>query len=325
MIKEAISLSKKINNERKLLIMARTKKNVENATPACKTEEVATEVKTKKAKVIDPQKTSYDVTMWFTQPLLGSAPGDPDIYKKFIASKAPDAPTKEEELLTNTVENVAAKGTNVFLRRSVTGIPCVGSHTIKGFYKESITATKRQDGGVSVTSHKSKIVGNTTITPIFVNLEFPEELIKDCTEKEFKKDGFGHYSVVRFPKEGRFQKHVLPTCDRPLQADTPQGKITSIASSEMAPAGTVIRYTLTVDKLNSDPIDEALIQTILRGIDHGTGQWRGSQEYGSFVAEIRNSVTGEMIANNTEDIIGCTSDDPEFLDNLNAYIEETCL
>ena len=87
MIKEAISLSKKINNERKLLIMARTKKNVENATPACKTEEVATEVKakkTKKAKVIDPQKTSYDVTMWFTQPLLGSAPGDPDIYKKFI-------------------------------------------------------------------------------------------------------------------------------------------------------------------------------------------------------------------------------------------------
>lgn len=309
--------------------MARTKKSVET-TPAQKTEEVVEKKKSTKSKKEeptskDPVVNSYDVKMWFVQPLLGSAPGDPDIYKKYIASKAPDAPTKEEELQTNTVENVAAKGTNVFLRRSVTGIPCVGAHTIKGFYKETLTASKRQDGGASVTNHKTKIVGNTTIWPIFVNLEFPEELIKDCTKKEFEEDGFGHYGVVRFPKEGRFQKYILPTCDRPLQAETAQGKITSIASSEMAPAGTSLSYRLNVDKLNKDPLDEGLIASILRGINHGTGQWRGSMEYGAFVAEIRNAKTGEMIANNTEEIIGCTSDDKNFIDMLNAYIEETCL
>ena len=298
--------------------MPRTKK----AADATTAEETKTVAKDLTAGLVN----EYNVTMWFTQPLLGSAPGDPDIYKKFIASKAPDAPTREEELMTNTVENVAAKGTNVFLRRTVTGNPTLGQHTVKGFYKERITATKRQKGGIEVTNHKTKIVGNITISPVFIDLQFPEELVKETTEDVFRKEGFGHAQVVRFPHEpgSRFRKVMLPTCDRPLQAETAQGKITSIASSEMAPAGTKIEYKLKIDVLKKDPLDEDIMRTILTGIDHGTGQWRGSGEYGAFVAEIKDN-NGNMIFENTSKVIGCTSDSDEFMDKLFEYIESTVL
>lgn len=302
--------------------MARPKKTAE-ATTAGETSNVA---KMDLNAEIQGQVSEYQVTMWFVQPLLGSAPGDPDIYKKFIASKAPDAPTREEELMTNTVENVAAKGTNVFLRRTVTGAPTLGQHTVKGFYKERITATKRQKDGIEITNHKTKIVGNIVIKPTFIDLKFPEELIKDTTEDAFRKEGFGHAQVVRFPAEpgSRFRKVMLPTCDRPLQAETAQGKITSIASSEMAPAGTKIEYTLKIDVLKKDPIDADIIKTILTGIDHGTGQWRGSGEYGAFVAEIKDK-DGKMIFENTSKVIGCTSSDPNFDDALFEYIDSTVL
>lgn len=306
--------------------MARAKASkVAESTAAIETESVETveEKVSKKGKspeAYDPQVTSYKVKMWFIQPLLGSSPGDPDIYKKFIASKAPDAPTREEELQTNTVENVAAKGTNVYLRRSVTGSPCVSAHTVKGYFKETVTATKRQKGGIDITNHKTKITGNTVIEPPFINLNIPEELIKDCTEEKFKKEGFGHYAAVRFPREGRFQKWMLPTCDRPLQAETPQGKITSIASSEIAPAGTSIEYVLKVDQMKKDPIDISILRAILRGQEHGTGQWRGSEIYGRFVAEIRD-MDNNIIMSNTEEIIGCNSEDPDFHDRLFEYIE----
>ena len=34
---------------------------------------------------------------------LGTKPGDPDVFKTYIASKAPDAPTMEQEIMANPV------------------------------------------------------------------------------------------------------------------------------------------------------------------------------------------------------------------------------
>ena len=92
--------------------MPRTKKTVESAETVTKTaeiseamEETKKERKTKtKGDSKQPYHKGYHVTYWFIQPLLGSAPSDPDLYKRFIASNAPDAPTREEELTSNTVE-----------------------------------------------------------------------------------------------------------------------------------------------------------------------------------------------------------------------------
>ena len=292
-------------------------------TTATETSTKKTSKKTAKGDVEALYVENYHVKMWFIQPLLGTAPGDPDLYKRFIASNAPDAPTREEELTSNTVENVAARGVNVFVRRTKTGLPAVGRHTIKGFFKESMTASRRQDGSVSkgITNHKTKITGNVVIKPTWINIQIPEDQIKDCTEEQFIKEGYGRYAAVRFPKEGRFQQYKLPTLDRPLQAETAKGKITSIASSEMAPAGTIIEYDM---KIETRDLSEGIIDVILRGNEHGTGQWRSSGECGAFVAEIYDE-SGEIVANNTESTIGCTSKDPAFVDKLYEYIDENNL
>lgn len=312
--------------------MPRTKKVAEAVTATENTTAVETSAETKTSRKKTSTKKAenkplyeekYMITMWFVQPLLGSAPSDPDLYKRFIASNAPDAPTREEELLTNTVENVAAKGVNIFLRRTKTGIPCVGQHTVKGYFKESMTASRRQEGSVSegLSGHKTKITGNTVIKPTFINLKFPEELVTTKTEEEFTNTGFGQYAVVKFPKQGRFERHMLPTCDRPLQAETAKGKITSIASSEMAPAGTSIEYELTVEMKG---LSEGLFDVLKRGINHGTGQWRGSGEYGGFLVEIRDS-NGKFVDGNTKEVLGATSDEDDFQDKLWDYIDENTL
>jgi hypothetical protein len=323
--------------------MARPKKSVVEATETTEST-VATEVsveeeapKKKSRKKSDGSTSSsklpyvgrYHVKYWFIQPLLGSAPSDPDLYKRFIASNAPDAPTREEELLTNTVENVAAKGVNIFVRRTITGRPAVGQHTIKGFFKESMTAVRRQDNSdyEKFSAHKSKIVGNVTIKPIWINLDFPEEMIVEKTEEEFKKTGFENYQVVKFPAtNGRFVRHMLKNLDRPLQADTAKGKITSIASSEIAPAGTTIEYDITFE---AKDVENGVFDMLLRGADHGTGQWRGSGEYGAFVCEVRpineDGSYGDICVASTKSVIGVTSEDKKFEDKLWEFIEETCL
>ena len=38
------------------------------------------------------------VRLTFTEPILGTSPADPDIYRKFIGSKAPDAASVEDEV-----------------------------------------------------------------------------------------------------------------------------------------------------------------------------------------------------------------------------------
>jgi hypothetical protein len=311
------------------ITMPRTKKiaeaetAIETTTAETSTKKTTTKKKTAKGDAEALYVENYHIKMWFIQPLLGSAPGDPDLYKRFIASNAPDAPTREEELTSNTVENVAARGVNVFVRRTKTGLPAVGQHTIKGFFKESMTASRRQEGSVSkgIANHKTRIVGNVVIKPTWINIQIPEDQIKDCTEEQFMKEGYGRYAAVRFPKEGRFQQYKLPTLDRPLQAETAKGKITSIASSEMAPAGTIIEYDM---KIETKDLSAGIIDVILRGNEHGTGQWRGSGEYGAFVTEIYDE-NGEIVANNTESTIGCTSKDPEFIDKLYEYIDENNL
>lgn len=274
--------------------------------------------KTKEAK--EPYKAEYTVKQWFVLPLLGSQPGDKDLFKSYIASRAPDAPTREDELTNATVEEVAARGVNVFLRRTKTGKPCVGQHTIRGFFKEAMTAARRQEGNISedLKAHKSKITSNVAISPVYIELQFPEEVVGLKTEAEFNESGFGNYGVIKFPAEGRFVKHMMPTLDRPLQAETPKGKITSIASSEMAPAGTSIEYNMEID---SKDLPDGIFDVLKRGFKHGTGQWRGSGEYGNFVMEVRDK-DGNIVCENTKEIIGATSDDPDFMEKFWDFVDE---
>lgn len=54
------------------------------------------------------------VRLTFTEEILGTASNDKEIHAEYIASKAPDAPSKEEEIEAIGVEGVIEKGMTVF-------------------------------------------------------------------------------------------------------------------------------------------------------------------------------------------------------------------
>lgn len=54
------------------------------------------------------------VKLTFTEPVLGTYPGDPDIYRTFVASNSPDAATMEDEVAAIGVDGVVEKGKTVF-------------------------------------------------------------------------------------------------------------------------------------------------------------------------------------------------------------------
>lgn len=54
------------------------------------------------------------VKLTFTEPVLGTCPGDPDIYRTFVASNSPDAATMEDEVAAIGVDGVVEKGKTVF-------------------------------------------------------------------------------------------------------------------------------------------------------------------------------------------------------------------
>ena len=78
---------------------------------------------------------TMNVKITFTEPLLGTWPANPDIARDFIASKAPDAATIEDEIAATSVDEVADKAMTIFPRDN--GTPIVYDYQIKGFFKDA--------------------------------------------------------------------------------------------------------------------------------------------------------------------------------------------
>ena len=56
------------------------------------------------------------VRLQFNEELLGTASSDPELHREFVASKAPDAKSLEEEVAAVGVDAVDEKGRTVFPR-----------------------------------------------------------------------------------------------------------------------------------------------------------------------------------------------------------------
>lgn len=75
----------------------------------------------------------------FIEELLGSANNDKEIHAEFIASKAPDAPSREEEIESIGVDAVIEKGKTIFPKDGE-GNPFLYDYQIKGFLKNAAKA-----------------------------------------------------------------------------------------------------------------------------------------------------------------------------------------
>lgn len=181
------------------------------------------------------------VRVTFLEEILGTASNDPEIHAEFIASKSPDALTREEEVAAVGVDEVIEKSKTVF-PRDTDGNPIMWDYQVKGFFKDSCGMLRKVTGSVSskIKAYKKEIDGL-----IFVK----ERMIK-----------------INF--DGK-----IGSCQRPLRAQTAQGERISLANSETIPAGCYIDFTVCC-------LCDAHINAVREWLDYGElrgmGQWRNS-------------------------------------------------
>lgn len=78
----------------------------------------------------------------FTEELLGTANSDPKIHEEFIASNAPDAPSRAEEVETLGVNEVVEKQKTIF-PKDEEGNPIIWDYQIKGFSRIPVRHLER--------------------------------------------------------------------------------------------------------------------------------------------------------------------------------------
>ena len=181
------------------------------------------------------------VKLTLTEEILGTASNNPEIHSEFIASKAPDAQSREEEIEAIGVNAEVEKSMTVF-PRDENGNPIFWDYQVKGFFKDACgmlrKVSKTKSSGIK--AYKKEIDGL-----IFVQeRQIPFIYVGD-----------------------------MGNCQRPLRAQTAQGERISLANSETIPAGATLEFTVEclVDS-DMDAVREWLDYGRLRGL----GQWRNS-------------------------------------------------
>ena len=190
------------------------------------------------------------VKITFTEELLGTASANPAIHHEFIASKAPDAPSTEEEVAALGVEAVEKDCMTVFPKED--GKAFLWDYQVKGFFKDACGCLRRVPGSKSAAlkAHKKVIDGLVFVMPrkIFLGL----------------------------PKGG-----AIGNCQRSLRAETAQGPRIALANSETVPEGSSLEFEV---RILDDELEKTVKEWLEYGALRGLGQWRNSGK-GRFTVE----------------------------------------
>lgn len=190
------------------------------------------------------------VKLTLTEEVLGTASNNPEIHSEYIASKAPDAKSREEEIEAIGVDAEVEKSMTVFPRNE-NGDPIMWDYQIKGFFKDACGMLRKVTGTKSskIKAYKKEIDG----------LIFIQE------------------RQIPFVYEGE-----IGNCQRPLRAQTAQGERISLANSETIPVGATLEFTVEC-LVDSDM--EAVEEWFDYGRLRGLGCWRNSGK-GRFTWEV---------------------------------------
>lgn len=190
------------------------------------------------------------VRLTLTEEVLGTASNNPEIHSDYIASKAPDAKSREEEIEAIGVDAEVEKSMTVFPRNE-NGDPIMWDYQIKGFMKDACGMLRKVTGTKSskLKAYKKEIDG----------LIFVQE------------------RQIPFVYEGE-----IGNCQRPLRAQTAQGERISLANSETIPVGATLEFTVEC-LVDSDM--EAVEEWFDYGRLRGLGCWRNSGK-GRFTWEV---------------------------------------
>ena len=192
------------------------------------------------------------VKLVFIEPVLGTAPNNKDLYTEFIASKAPDAASKAEEIEAIGADAVEEKGMTVF-PRDENGQPIIWNHQVKGFFKEACSMLKYMKGE-KCAKESNKIKAH-------------KKVIDGCIEP-VAADGIGRGFVLK----RKNPKEPIAIIQRPLRGQTAQGERIALASSEQLPAGTTVEFWVRCP----DGYVDAVREWLNYGKFHGMLQWRNA-------------------------------------------------
>lgn len=185
------------------------------------------------------------VRLTFTDELMGTASADPEVHRTYVASKAPDAASIEEEVAALGVDGFEERSMSVF-PRDADGAPIIYDYQVKGFFKDACGMLRRVKGSKSekIKAFKKEIDGLVFVDEREIALTLDGEPVAETGE-----------------------------CQRPLRASTPQGERVALATSETVPEGTCAEFTVTVLK---DDLEGAVREWLDYGRLRGIGQWRNS-------------------------------------------------
>jgi len=188
------------------------------------------------------------IRITFTEAVLGGRPNKEELLRDYIASKAPDAATREQEVAARGVDAVTDEQMTVF-EKTADGTPYLFDYHIKGFFKDAMAMLQK--------AGKAGYAGGKACAAV----------------KAYKKAVDGLIFVYPRCIPINLQGQKLDTCERPLRAQTAQGERVSIAKSDEAPAGSTI-------ELEIECLDASLEKCVRECLDYGKmrgiGQWRNS-------------------------------------------------
>ena len=186
------------------------------------------------------------VKLTLTEEMLGTTSANKDLHEAYIASKAPDAKSTEEEIAALGETAVIEKSMTIFPKED--GRPFLWDYQVKGFFKDAVSMLRNlSDMECSkIKNYKKKLDGLLFIEPRRIMIGLAGE---------------------------------MGNCQRPLRADTMQGPRVAIAHSETVPAGSEIEFNI---KLMDESLETAVRECLDYGADRGIGQWRNSGK-GRFV------------------------------------------
>lgn len=190
------------------------------------------------------------IKVTFMEEVLGMANSNPDIHRDYIASRAPDAESMEEELETLTAEEYMEKNMTIF-PKDADGNPAVWDYQWKGFFKDAFKSLRKlpKSECSKIKSYKQDIDGLVFINPRLIPIQV----------------------------NGK-----MGLCQRPLRASTMQGERIALATSETVPAGSSVIFEI---QLLLESHEKAIIEALNYGRMRGFGQWRNSGK-GRFTYEI---------------------------------------
>ena len=174
------------------------------------------------------------IKLRLTEPMLGTVPKDPEVYKSYIETKKPESVDEKEYL---TIEKIEEKGWTGF-HKDENGL-FIYDYMIRGFLKNAGNVLKDTDT-IKIKNIKSKIDN-----VVFV---FPRKIYLGKSEPD---------GVI----------------ERPLRAMTMQGPRVSLTRSEYVVAGTEIEIEITILP-NKEITEDIIKELLKYGRYCGLGQFR---------------------------------------------------